>query len=47
MNAVEFIDFNTLRPKAILQNINVEFASNSITAIIDLPGVAKLHYYAD
>lgn len=42
MNAVEFIDFNTFYgPKAILQNINVEFASNSITAIIGPSGCGK------
>ena len=42
MNAVEFIDFNTFYgPKAILQNINVELASNSITAIIGPSGCGK------
>jgi len=42
LNAVEFIDFHTFYgPKAVLQNINVEFGSNSITAIIGPSGCGK------
>ncbi len=42
MNAIEIIDFNTFYgSKPILQNINVGFASNSITAIIGPSGCGK------
>jgi len=42
MNAVELIDFNAYYgSKAVLQNINVEFSPNSITAIIGPSGCGK------
>jgi phosphate transport system ATP-binding protein len=42
MNAVEFKNFNTFYgQKAVLQNINVGFAPNSITAIIGPSGCGK------
>ena len=42
MNAIEFIDFNTFYgSKPVLQNINLGFDSNSITAIIGPSGCGK------
>jgi guanylate kinase len=42
LNAIEFIDFNTFYgSKPVLQNINLGFDSNSITAIIGPSGCGK------